>query len=129
MALRARTFASFNEMKDFLEDNELGPEDIFGSWSNSSGWIDVLYDDAGEVMEHESGAAGTVTPGDGARIHQVWAVGGVSSQVEIFGGTAIPLPANTMLDLNFSGKLVGDGAETIVFTNTTSYVVTYIDRG
>jgi len=69
-----------------------------------------------------------VTLADGERLHTVWCVGATSATVEIFGGTAIPVPAGSWFSHNFKGKLKGNATKTIVFTDTTSYFVTSIDR-
>ena len=130
MALRTRTFRDTNELRDLLQDNEMGTEDFKYLGQNNSGHLEILFDDAEEIFSQAAGTTGTVTLGDGERLHTVWCMGASGATVEIFGGTAIPVPAGagSFFSHNFKGKLKGDAVKTIVFTSTTSYFVTSIDR-
>ena len=129
MALRVRTFRHSKEMLDFLEDNELGTEDFKYLGQNNSGHLEIMFDDAEEILQYSSGTDGTVTLDDGDRVHRVWCVGDTGATVNIFAGGDIEVPASVWFSESFKGKLKADGAKTIVFTGTLSYFVSFIARG
>jgi hypothetical protein len=129
MALRVRTFIDANELKNYLENNEMGPEDIMFLDINDSDHMVILFDDADEILKYHAGVSGTVTLNDGDRIQTIWCVGATGTTIEIFGGDAIPIPEGVPFSFELGGKMKGDGAKTVVFTNSSMYLLTYIARG
>lgn len=83
---------------------------------------------------YQAGASGTVTLPAGARILNIIAHATSAGTVAILGGTAIPIIAGTVFQLQFMHELATAntnasapaGSATVVFTGTDSYYVEYV---
>ena len=80
---------------------------------------------------YAAGTSGTVTLPVGASIISIRAHSTAGGTVTIFGGDAIPIVATFDLDLQFNHRLwvLKSGAQTVVFTTTTSYFIEYVKSG
>ena len=80
---------------------------------------------------YAAGASGTVTLPEGAAVIQILAYSVAGGTVTIFGGTAIPVVANSgfVLAYNHTLNVAPSSNKTIVFTATDSYFVEYVGPG
>jgi len=78
---------------------------------------------------YQAGAAGTATLPKGAQVLQIIVEGGAGGTVTIFGGTAIPCVSGTPKAFRFNHLECASkaGTQDIVFTNTVSYYVEYVE--
>lgn len=92
-----------------------------------------MYREISGTWAYAAGSSGTVTIPSSAVILAVWAWASTGSPtVSIFGGSSIPIPANSQpMVLRFLHDLVKtSGASTnaeIVFTGTAGYFVEYFE--
>lgn len=78
---------------------------------------------------YAAGTAGTVTLPVGAYITHIYARSTAGGSIVIFGGNTIPIVAATDFyrdPVEHSLMVAKTGANTIVFTTTTSYYVEYV---
>lgn len=121
MSTASRTFQTVKELSDYLNDTPVPRGSILGTWRNSSGWIDLLYDEATYAYAAASGG-GTVSVPAGAAIYEVFAsaVGG-SGTVSIDGGDDVDLNDGDSVDINLGGRVLG-GIDIVFSANVNYYV-------
>jgi len=61
MTIRAATFRTAKEAVDFLNDNNLWLEDVHGPSTNSSGFVEIVYDDSAAVADLLGSSSAPVT--------------------------------------------------------------------
>jgi len=61
MTIRAATFRTAKEAVDFLNDNNLGFDEVHGPNTNSSGFVEIVYDDSTSVTDLLGSSSAPVT--------------------------------------------------------------------
>ena len=131
MATTTRTLRQAHELKQFLDSQGLGKEDIYYIGHNQSGHIDVVFDDETHLSYVAGVGSANVDIPVNSRVHDVWiSADGSDVTATIFGGDTITIQSGSTFQMDFKGRLVGATAPDarIVIGANGNYFISYIDR-
>jgi hypothetical protein len=117
-----KNFPTFND-RNVLELTELRDEEnnTF-TLEEFNSFISNIGEKSG-VFGYASGVSGTETLTGGKKVKSISAYSSAGGTLQINGGDSIAIPANGSVDIPCDYSLVDP---TIIFTTTTTYLITYI---